>query len=670
MIHSPLRFGTIESSVVFQRRRRQSSNRRRKQPTLAVQSLEPRLALAVAVGADVPKAAPLQTDVTAPEIRSVKAPKAGVYGAERRLAFQVNFTEPVVATGAPTLPITIGDSVRQAAWNGKSSGSKSLIFTLVVQSGDFAPGGVRVAGPIVLADGAAIRDKAGNNLNPAAFGQFPRARVDAIGPSVMEFGQIAVAGKRVSMRVMFTEPVVVRGKLSIPFTLDAAPRQLVYQRGSGSNVLVFQYRATKRETPTVNNVAVSTPAIALGRGRILDGAGNSAVSLAQPTEIGLSATSLPENAGANAVVGMLSTTAPDAGNTFTYTLVTGAGSTDNAAFNVSGNQLRATASLDFEAKSTYSVRVRSTDQDGLFTEKAFTISVTDVAVEMFFVTVGDAGNEADGTGYGAVDYEYQIGTYEVTIGQYTAFLNAVAADDPYGLYNTEMATNLYIAGISRSGSPGSYTYSAIAPSGLTPAGANSAADRPITCVSWFDAARFANWMHNGRGSGSTETGAYTLVGGQTSGTAPAKNPGAQFYIPTENEWYKAAYYKGGSTNAGYWDYATQSDTTPGNTIGSGANQANYCPDDIFSVTQSSDWASQNYLTEVGAFTNSGSAYGTFDQTGNVWEWNDLTGEPGSSRGGRGGGWVNYAPELSSSRNASEPPAEENEQMGFRLARPV
>jgi ELWxxDGT repeat protein len=97
-----------------------------------------------------------------------------------------------------------------------------------------------------------------------------------------------------------------------------------------------------------------------------------------PTDLGISSTSIPENAGANATIGTLGTTDPDAGNTFTYSLVAGTGDADNAAFNLSGNVLRATSSLDFEAKSSYTVRVRSTDQGGLFTEKAFVISVTDV----------------------------------------------------------------------------------------------------------------------------------------------------------------------------------------------------------------------------------------------------------------------------------------------------
>ena len=111
-----------------------------------------------------------------------------------------------------------------------------------------------------------------------------------------------------------------------------------------------------------------------------------------PTDIALSATTISENAGANAVIGTLTTTDPDAGNRFTYTLVAGTGSTDNAAFNISGNQLRATASLDFEAKRSYSVRVRSTDQGGLFTEKTFTITVTNVDEDAWTIMVYMAHN--------------------------------------------------------------------------------------------------------------------------------------------------------------------------------------------------------------------------------------------------------------------------------------
>ena len=251
------------------------------------------------------------------------------------------------------------------------------------------------------------------------------------------------------------------------------------------------------------------------------------------------------------------------------------------------------------------------------------------AVTIDWVTVGNPGNANDpatGNNYGGVNYSYQIGKYDVTIQQYTDFLNAAAKTDPYSLYNTSMASDLNIAGISRAGSSGSYSYSVIGSTG----------NKPITYVSWFDAARFANWMQNGQGSGSTETGAYTL-GGATSGNAVAKNPGAQFYIPTENEWYKAAYYSLtlNSGSGGYYTYATQSNTPPGNVVGNGANQANYYNgyNGVYSVTQSSDYdTDQNYLTDVGAFTNSASFYGTFDQSGNVYQWNDLDESAGSSRG--------------------------------------
>ena len=99
-----------------------------------------------------------------------------------------------------------------------------------------------------------------------------------------------------------------------------------------------------------------------------------------PTNIGLSNATIAENAGANAVVGLLSTTDPDLpSDTHTYTLMTtGTGSTDFASFNISGNQLRANASFDFEAKPSYTIRVKSTDQGGSSVEKVFTIFVTDV----------------------------------------------------------------------------------------------------------------------------------------------------------------------------------------------------------------------------------------------------------------------------------------------------
>ena len=276
------------------------------------------------------------------------------------------------------------------------------------------------------------------------------------------------------------------------------------------------------------------------------------------------------------------------------------------------------------------------------------------------VTVGDAGNAADTNGYGAVANVFAIGKYEVTIGQYTSFLNAVAATDPYLLYNPRMTTDLNVAGIAQTGSSGSFSYSVI-----------GSGNHPIPYVNWFDGARFANWMNNGATNGaSTETGAYTL-NGATNGIHTV-NPGATWSLPSEDQWYKAAYYKGGGTNAGYWLYPTQSDTAPGNVVGGAANQANYRRSSnstyIYSVTQSPDYSSeQNYLTDAGAFSDSASAYDTFDQGGNVYEWNDAV--IGSFRGIRGGSWDNISNDLASSGRSSYPPevADADRGVGFRLA---
>jgi len=296
-------------------------------------------------------------------------------------------------------------------------------------------------------------------------------------------------------------------------------------------------------------------------------------------------------------------------------------------------------------------------------------------VDYELVTVGDPGNAPDASGNGAVPYEYRIGKYEVTIGQYTAFLNAVAKADPNSLYNMNMATDLNVAGISRADLPGSYTYAAIGPFGDVQIPQASAVNRPITYVNWFDAARFANWLANGQPTGAqgpttTENGAYDLTN-SLSGSVPAlnatnPNTGAVplYHIPTLNEWYKAGYYKGGGVSAGWWPYATQSDTPPGTTIGSGANRANY-NNGVFSVTQLAvQDVTQNYLTNVGAFFGSPSTYGTFDQSGNVIENFDTAGaeEPQPSE--------QISLNFSKITAYAFEPTQELSYLGFRLAAPA
>ncbi|WP_253852149.1 cadherin domain-containing protein, partial [Microcystis aeruginosa] len=97
-----------------------------------------------------------------------------------------------------------------------------------------------------------------------------------------------------------------------------------------------------------------------------------------PTNLALSATTVNENVPVNTVIGTFSSTDPDTGNTFTYSLVTGTGDTDNSAFLIVGNQLQINNSPDFETKNSYSIRVKTTDQGGLSFEKTLTIAVNDV----------------------------------------------------------------------------------------------------------------------------------------------------------------------------------------------------------------------------------------------------------------------------------------------------
>ncbi|HLX69201.1 MAG TPA: hypothetical protein VKV04_06195 [Verrucomicrobiae bacterium] len=108
-----------------------------------------------------------------------------------------------------------------------------------------------------------------------------------------------------------------------------------------------------------------------------------------PTDIELLNSTVSENQPAGAVVGNFLALDPDCANTFTYSLVSGTGSDDNASFNLSGSTLTTAATFNYQAKNRYSIRVRSTDQGGLFVEKVFAITVTEANETPVFAPVAD-----------------------------------------------------------------------------------------------------------------------------------------------------------------------------------------------------------------------------------------------------------------------------------------
>ena len=194
---------------------------------------------------------------------------------------------------------------------------------------------------------------------------------------------------------------------------------------------------------------------------------------------------------------------------------------------------------------------------------------------------------------------------------------------------------------------------------------------------------FANWLQNDQpsgmeGTGTTETGQYTLNGAVSDVALNAimRNAGATIFIPSEDEWYKAAYYDprttaqgGPPSNSHYWNYATGTNTTPTSAApGSTPNTANFYDRTTgYVVTHSTTYSSiHNYLTPVGAYSDSASPYGTFDQTGDVFQWNESL-KSGSYRGLRGGSWDITSADLPASYRYGYSPTIESLRIGFRVA---
>ena len=252
------------------------------------------------------------------------------------------------------------------------------------------------------------------------------------------------------------------------------------------------------------------------------------------------------------------------------------------------------------------------------------------AFTLEFNSIGDAGNAAGGSGYGSVIYDYRMSTAEVSESV------------------LQHAVNAGLTGVTG----GAWT-----------------GEQPAAFIDWFEAAAFVNFLNTDRGF----TRAYDLSwdgnnwsmnlwtsaeAWQMGGENLYRNKDAFYFLPSENEWYKAAYYQGGGTNAGYWNYPTQENTAPV-AVASG----------ILAGTAVYDGQS----APAGVFANGGlSAYGIRGMGGNAAEWTEsawdgLNNSSNEDRTVRGGDWFGAADQLGSSYRDINAPLYESDFIGIRVA---
>jgi len=243
---------------------------------------------------------------------------------------------------------------------------------------------------------------------------------------------------------------------------------------------------------------------------------------------------------------------------------------------------------------------------------------------------GDPTATAAPSGYGVVATDFRIASTEVTTTEYAAFLTASGA--PNGTFNPGQR-------ITQSGS----TYTANAGFG----------DHPIVNVNWYDAARFVNWLASG--GTTTESGAYALNG---NNVVVSRTPGASFFLPSVNEWYKAAYFKPIPTPS-TWNTNAVGGTPNASTPVGNSGSANYAN-------------AVGGTTPVSNYSLAVSSYGLYDMLGNALELLETSGSLTNGNGGTGimrtgGNWQGTNVPTSSTTPSFLDPNYTNGQIGFRVA---
>jgi hypothetical protein len=263
-----------------------------------------------------------------------------------------------------------------------------------------------------------------------------------------------------------------------------------------------------------------------------------------------------------------------------------------------------------------------------------------------FVHIGNAGNTDDlgaggglySTPYGGVLYEYRMGTFEISQEQ------------------IEKATASGLASVV--------------------AGAHTGAE-PAANITWYEAAAFVNWLNTSTG----HQAAYQLTGVTaltlwSAADAWDNDPGAgvdlnlyrhkaaYYFLPSEDEWYKAAYHKNDGVTANYWDYATAGNAAPAQSLTGGNTPGSA----VYDGTASGSPADPADVNLAGGL----SPYGTMGQSGNVREWQESAtlapnDNPAEDRTVRGGGWIDSEGNLNSAFRVGGPTLTSAATIGFRVA---
>jgi Sulfatase-modifying factor enzyme 1 len=247
-----------------------------------------------------------------------------------------------------------------------------------------------------------------------------------------------------------------------------------------------------------------------------------------------------------------------------------------------------------------------------------------------FVPIGNPGNANDTTGYGGVSYNYNMGVYDVSQTQLT---------------DVATVTGYNLGGGAWSG------------------------NQPAANVDWYQAAAFVNYLNTSQGyapaynlkfAGNTPDGINLWTGANVwtlGGTDYFRNANAKYFLPSENEWYKAAYY---SPTGVYYKYATGGNTAP-TAVASGTAPGTA----VFSQPLGQGPAAVN---QAGGL----SRYGTMGQSGNVNQWTetdymDTTNSSDSGRVFRGGWWALTPGNGSSASRSDDQPGDTSMAFGFRVA---